>query len=193
MDKPNVTIVPISEVKGDAKNANKGTKRGRRLLESSLRRLGAGRSILLDKNNIAIGGNKTVEAAESQGYKKVIVVETDGDTLVAVKRKDLDVNDKRGRELAIADNRVGELDLDWDLDALKETDFNISELFNDQELEGLAEGDTVRRTDTIDTQRPPKKIWILLGVPFDRFDVIQEHLAALEKQADISVQSARNE
>ena len=67
-----------------------------------------------------IAGNKTVEHARRLGIP-IQVVETDGHQLVVVQRRDLDLlTDPKARALAIADNRVGELDLDWDEDALRQ-------------------------------------------------------------------------
>lgn len=98
----------------DEKNANEGTERGQRVLEDSLRRYGAGRSILLDKNGRIIAGNKTHAEAGQMGMENVVVIETDGTELVAVKRMDLDLEkDDKARELAYADNRAGELGLSW--------------------------------------------------------------------------------
>lgn len=98
----------------DGKNANEGTERGQRVLEDSLRRYGAGRSILLDKKGRIIAGNKTHAEAGQMGMENVVVVETDGSELVAVKRMDLDLEeDDKARELAYADNRAGELGLEW--------------------------------------------------------------------------------
>lgn len=110
----------IKELVPDDKNANKGTEKGRKALDKSLHKYGAGRSILIDKNNRIIAGNKTAEQAEVVGIDDVVIVETDGTKLVAVKRTDLDLDsdDGKARELAVYDNRVGELDLDWDIDAL---------------------------------------------------------------------------
>lgn len=119
MPDPKVKTLNISDLVPDRRNANKGTKRGVALLNESLKDLGAGRSILLDKDGEIIAGNKTTEAASDLGYEKVLVVETDGKTLVAVQRTDLDLdNDPRARRLAIADNRVGEIDLAWDANTL---------------------------------------------------------------------------
>lgn len=104
-----------SGLKTDLLNANLGTQRGRGLLEKSLRKLGAGRSILADKNGNIIAGNKTIEGAAEIGLP-VRIVETDGKELVVVKRMDLDLyseTDKRGRTLAYADNKIAELDLAW--------------------------------------------------------------------------------
>jgi hypothetical protein len=194
-DKTTVRTVPIEELVPDKENANRGTPRGRKLLKESLKRNGAGRSILLDKDNVIVAGNKTAEEAKKQGFKKVVVVEADGETLVAVKRTDLDANSKKGRDLAIADNRVAEVDLSWDPEALRAaTEIDLSKMWDPLELDRmLNQGKNFKRADRIDTQPPPRMIWTLIGVPYERFDMVQEHLAALEQVAEISVQSARNE
>jgi len=134
----------------DKRNANRGTERGRELLKQSLSRLGPGRSILVDKHGTAIAGNKTLAEATSQGIPTV-EVETDGKTLVVVKRTDLDLEtDIKARELAFADNRVAELDLDWDTEVLKtdlevlDTDF-LNEMFKIDVI-----GDTTSNLPTAD-------------------------------------------
>jgi hypothetical protein len=117
--KPKIRVVPISQLVLDEKNANKGTKRGRELLEESLGKYGAGRSVVVDRQNRVIAGNKTVEAAVAPGISSIAVIETDGSSLVAVQRGDLDLKrDKKARELAIADNRVSEIDLEWNTEIL---------------------------------------------------------------------------
>ena len=98
----------------DNLNANKGSEYGQSLIENSLRQFGAGRSILLDKNNRIIAGNKTVENAASIGLEKVLIIETTGDQIVAVKRTDIDLDSKIGREMAIADNATAKANIEWD-------------------------------------------------------------------------------
>src|ERR1700690_2349411 len=136
--KPKVRIVPISQLVLDGKNANKGTKRGRELLDESLEKYGAGRSVVVDRLNRVIAGNKTVEAAVAAGMKSIAVIETDGSSLVAVQRADLDLKrDKKARELAIADNRVGEIDLDWNPEVLASLDVDLTQFWNENELNSL--------------------------------------------------------
>ena len=113
-DKFNVRQVKISEIQFDLSNANRGTERGRYALEASLRKYGAGRSVLIDKHGRLIAGGKTTETAGDIGIDDVIVIQTDGTKLVAVQRTDLDLDSNEARELAYADNRVGQLDLDFD-------------------------------------------------------------------------------
>ena len=84
------------------------------MIEKSFRELGAGRSILLDKNNRIIAGNKSQQAAIATGITKVRIVDTDGDEIVAVRRRDVDLDSKVGRELAFADNATQQVSLAWD-------------------------------------------------------------------------------
>ena len=104
----------IESLVPDNKNFNKGTQYGDHLMDDSLRRFGLGRSILIDKNNRIIAGNKTAEKAADIGFTDVLVVEVDGNQLVAVKRKDIDLDTSKGRELALADNATGKANLSWD-------------------------------------------------------------------------------
>jgi DNA modification methylase len=104
----------------DPRNANRGTDRGRAALERSLRDYGAGRAVLIDRHGAVIAGNKTVEQAKRLNLR-LRVVKTDGTHLIAVQRDDLDLRtDPRARALAMADNRVGELGLDWNVEMLKQ-------------------------------------------------------------------------
>jgi len=119
-------MTKLADLTFDPQNANKGTARGRSMLEKSLQKFGAGRSILLDKNNVIIAGNKAAQTA--------------GKEIIAVKRTDLDINDPAARGLAIADNRVGEVDLEWDavnLQKLKDQGVELEEFFRPSELSNL--------------------------------------------------------
>ena len=93
-------VKKISDLIPDDKNANKGTEYGKHLMDKSFRQFGAGRSILLDKNNKIIAGNKSTEQCAEIGIEDVIIVESDGTKLIAVKRTDIDIDTKQGRELA---------------------------------------------------------------------------------------------
>lgn len=131
-----------NDLKFDDHNANKGTERGRELLEQSVTELGAGRSILSDKKGKIIAGNKTLAAAQKAGLK-VRIVTTNRDELVVVQREDLDLDDPAGeaRRLAYLDNRVAEIDLAWDVniiaqDAASGLDFDALG-FLDKELQKI--------------------------------------------------------
>jgi hypothetical protein len=132
-------ITALSDLTSDDKNANRGTARGRQAVRDSLTKLGAGRSILVDKNGRVIAGNKTLEAAQAAGLAGVITVETTGDQLVVVQRMDLDLDDAKARELGIADNRAGQLGLEWDAAVLSELskDVELLAYFDTDELKDI--------------------------------------------------------
>ncbi len=134
----------ITQLKPDKRNANKGTERGRYMVETSLRELGAGRSILVDKDGNVIAGNKTLEAAASLGLDDIITVETTGKQLVVVKRVDLDLNDPTGkaRKMAYADNRTSEVSYELDplvLAADLDAGIDLSSFYFEHELVGILE------------------------------------------------------
>lgn len=110
----------IESLVPDNKNFNKGTEYGDRLMDESLRKFGLARSIVIDKNNRIIAGNKTAEKAADIGFADVLVVEVDGNQLVAVKRKDIDLDSAKGRELALADNATSKANLAWDESMIEE-------------------------------------------------------------------------
>lgn len=122
-------MTDISDLKFDDKNSNKHTQKGMGLLEKSLQQFGAGRSILIDKDNNIIAGNGIVEAAGQVGLDKVKIIETDGTEIVAVKRTDVSLNSAQGREMALADNATALADIKWDEPVVEETaeqwEFNI--------------------------------------------------------------------
>ena len=122
-----VTNAKIADLIPDDKNMNKGCEYGHRLVENSIRQFGAGRSILLDKNNRIIAGNKFTENAADIGLEDVVIVETTGNEIVAVKRTDVDLDTAAGREMALADNATAKADIVWDLDVIGEiaTGFEI--------------------------------------------------------------------
>ena len=103
----------ISDLRFDDKNFNQHTEFGMNLLEKSLRENGAGRSILIDKDNNIIAGNGIVEAAGNIGLEDLQIVESDGSKIIAVKRTDITLDSKEGRQMALADNATAAADLEW--------------------------------------------------------------------------------
>jgi hypothetical protein len=113
-------IDTLADLTPDGENFNKHTEFGQKLLEDSLRKFGAGRSILVDKDGNIIAGNSTTETAAAIGMEDVIVVPTDGKKLVVVQRTDLSLDSPEGRELALADNMTALKGIDIDLEKVRE-------------------------------------------------------------------------
>jgi hypothetical protein len=151
----------LADLTPDPNNANKGTPRGDGLLDRSLQNLGAGRSILVDRNGVVIAGNKTHGkfGEMTSGDGGIRVVQTTGHELVVVQRTDLDLlspgeDGRRARELAIADNRIAELDLDWDPEALLNGDVRLDLYFGPDELKKI--------------EREAESAWVSQGVQTEK-------------------------
>jgi hypothetical protein len=150
----------LRDLRPDDRNANAGTERGRAMVEASLRRFGAGRSILVDRHGRIIAGNTTHEAAIDIGLTDAVVVKTDGTKLVVVQRTDLDIDSPAGRALAIADNRTSEVGLSWDPGVLAELAadeaIDLSALFSPVELADLLGSDAP--TPRFQPQQPEHRL-----------------------------------
>lgn len=131
------TPTAITQLQQDPANANRGTVRGRGMLERSLQQYGAGRAPVASADGVILAGNKTIEVAQELGIP-IQEIESDGTTLYVIKRTDLPYDDPRARELAIADNRTGETGLDWDADILQsflDDGLNLEQFWFDEELD----------------------------------------------------------
>lgn len=140
-------VKKVEDLTPDPDNLNRGTARGLYMLETSLRKYGAGRSILVDKNGVVIAGNKTLERAAELGFD-IEVIKTDGKRLVVVQRTDLDMDDPAAKELAVADNRVAEVDLDYDPEVLARLleQADVSSFFVQDELDKILAKDDEKGT-----------------------------------------------
>jgi len=160
------------------------------MIENALREVGAARSIVIDENDTVLAGNATIEAAAQAGIEKVQVVDADGETIVAVRRRGLTPEQKA--RLALYDNRTAEL-AEWDEQAvarlLAEMPPAVNGLWSAEELQALldaaatAEGDAVSPDEARQTLAerflvPPfsvldarqgywqerKRAWLALGI-----------------------------
>lgn len=164
--------IDINQLAQDQHNFNKGTKAGAKMMKRSLEQLGAGRSILIDKDGNIIAGNKTQQAAIEAGIKKVRVVESDGTELVAVKRTDVALDSKQGRELALLDNLTTQINLEWDKAELQSISDKVDMCIEDwgvqlSDLPGAMPEQEVKEDDFDETKDPvptvcqPSDLWQL--------------------------------
>jgi hypothetical protein len=169
-------ITTIDDLQLDERNANQGTDRGEFALRESLIRFGVGRGVLADRNGKLIGGNKTRQALAALGEEvQVITVPATGNTLVVTQRVDLDLDDPddpTARELAIADNRVAELDLAWDAQRIAEaSDLDLAAFFHQHELDAIlnAVEEEAEQEDQDDEHDPVPEMEVQ---PFEHFDYV---------------------
>jgi DNA modification methylase len=128
-------VSTLADLKPDSRNARKHNPRNVGMIEASLQRDGFGRSILLAADGTVIAGNATIDAAASAGIEDVLIVESDGTKVIAVKRTDVEPGTDRFHMLALSDNRAAEL-AEWDADVLAglQDEVDLDAFFADDEL-----------------------------------------------------------
>lgn len=127
-------IQHIGELLPDDDNAREHNARNLGMIADSLREVGAARSIVIDEDGRVLAGNATVEAAAIAGIENVVVVDGDGETIVAVRRSGL--TEEQKKRLALYDNRSAEL-ATWDVGQLaaeKEDGLDFQGLWSEVEL-----------------------------------------------------------
>lgn len=97
----------MGEIKLDAHNYRIHDDKNLKLIKRSLKKLGAGRSILIDADGEIIAGNATFKTAQELGIP-VEVIKTDGTKIVALQRTDLHTQDRKRKEMALMDNTTSE-------------------------------------------------------------------------------------
>ena len=128
----------------DPRNARVHDKKNENAIAQSLRKNGAGRSIVIDSENVIIGGNGVFDEAQKLGLP-VRIIESDGSELIAIRRTDLKTSDAKRKALAIADNRCSDLSYFDDVrlnELLKEvssTEFADAIGFDQREIDKLIE------------------------------------------------------
>ncbi|MGI8922746.1 MAG: hypothetical protein ACR2HJ_01685 [Fimbriimonadales bacterium] len=134
-------IKSVSDLTPDMANANRHTERGMGMMEKSITECGYGDSVTVDKNGAVISGNGRVETLAAVGMMDAIVVQSDGTRPIIHQRTDLDLEkDVKAKRLALLQNRVGQVNLEWDegvLARLMAEDVPMDDLFRDDELSKL--------------------------------------------------------
>ena len=142
------------QIRLDGRNVRVHDERSKQAIAQSLKELGAGRSILIDAENVVIGGNGVYQEAEDLGLP-VKVIESDGSELIAIKRTDLKTDDAKRKALAIADNRTNDLSVFDDAKVAEMfaelEDFADAAGFSPEEIEAL--GKTVEDMESAGGKR----------------------------------------
>jgi hypothetical protein len=145
-------ITDLAELRPDKRNARRHSARNVEMVEAALDEVGAARSVLVDGEGRIIAGHATVEAAKRRGLK-MRLVQADGHSLIAVRRRGL-TEDQKTR-MALYDNRAGELG-EWNPEivaAMHAETGQLQALFSTSELDDVlarVEGERVLPAEPTD-------------------------------------------
>lgn len=163
-------VTHIGDLTPDPANARRHNPRNIGSIVNSLHAVGAARSIVIDENNAVLAGNGLLEAAAEAGIEKVQVVESDGNTIIAVRRRNMTPAMKA--QYAIQDNRTAEL-ADWDTEQLLATiaehQLDLSAIeFTEDELKALSADephevieDEAPELDEVEPRCKAGELWLL--------------------------------
>ena len=136
---PMTELGTLADLHPDPKNARQRTQRGHGMIVRSLQAVGAARSVVVDETNMLLAGHGVTDGAAEIGIDKVLFVDVDGETIVAVRRSGLTPEQKK--QLAYYDNRTSEL-AEWDaaqMVADLELGLNLDDMFKGEELAVILE------------------------------------------------------
>lgn len=188
-NKVNIEVVSVDDLIQDDHNFNKGTEQGQQLIERSFRECGAGRSVFIDKDNRLVGGNKAQKGFKAAGKKRVVIVDSDPDTLVAVRRKDVSLDSAEGRRMALLDNLTTQVNLAWDPSEIEAVSSEIDGFdpsdygFDPSQLEvaGMGDETTSQQKDPtnseLDVDGFGDKIKMVLELSIEEHAFIQQRLS----------------
>jgi DNA modification methylase len=150
-----IELVAIDALKRNRRNAKQHPEQQVRLIAENIRKFGVNHPLLIDENNVLIGGHARLAAAELLKLA----------TLPAIRLSNLSTQEKRA--VALADNKLSELG-SWDTEMLslelKELTAEIGELtfdysitgFDTAEIDQLLGGDpSLGKPDPADEIPPP--------------------------------------
>lgn len=173
----------MEEIKFDKRNYRLHNDENKRVIKKSLKELGAGRSIVVDKDGEIIAGNGVYEQAKKLGIKTKIV-ETDGSELVVVKRTDLATGDDKRKKLALADNAASDtsewadelLREDWTQEVLADFGIKIKirQLDENGEYEDKGNSDVVTEYEKAQILSVDDE-YIIITCTADEFDEVRKH------------------
>ena len=130
----------LNDFKPLAANPNAHTPRGHRALEDSIRQDGYTDPMVAAADGTVISGNLRLETVAEILDVDPIIVQSDGTRPVIHVRTDIaDAEDAAAKRIAVRSNRVAELSLNWQMEALVNSgDEMLASLFTDAELKQLA-------------------------------------------------------
>jgi hypothetical protein len=167
----------LADLKPDPQNRRDHPPENRAMIRRSLSEVGAARSIVIDENDQILAGNGVIEAASESGIKKLRIIEADGKTVIAVRRRGL--SDEQKRRLAMYDNRTAELST-WSGEQLRAdlaAGLDLETFFSDKELDAILKSSDVETIKRLQIARPREVVWVLAAIPLE---VWPEHQAAVE-------------
>ena len=139
---PRLRIDKLDRYRPQGRNPNRHTQRGLGLLGQAISRDGYVAPMTAVADGEIIDGSARLEVVAEKLPNEVIVIEHDGTRPIVAKRMDIpNAQTEMAKRISIGANRIGQVDLDWDPDILKElsAEVDLGQFWNEAELKDLFE------------------------------------------------------
>jgi hypothetical protein len=138
MAEPTVKVAKMGEFRPLKTNPNKHTERGLGMLDRSMSEVGYVAPMTAAADGEILDGSARLETAAQRFGDEVLVIHHDGKTPIVCIRDDIpNANTPEAKRIAIASNRIAEIDLSWSAEQLFadiEAGVNLDGLFAENEL-----------------------------------------------------------
>jgi hypothetical protein len=181
----------LRDLKPDPQNRRDHPPENIAMIRRSLSDVGAARSIVIDEHDQVLAGNGVLEAADGTRVKKLRVIEADGDTVIAVRRRGL--SDEQKRRLALFDNRTAELST-WNGEQLRADvadGLDLDTFFSESELAAILKEKDLVEIKRLQIARPHEVVWVLAAIPIDKWPAHQAAVAALQEAGEFATFAIR--
>lgn len=133
----------LTDFRTQGENANTHTERGLKALGEAYGEVGYVAPMPAAANGEMLDGSARLEKALNQFPDEALVISHDGSKPIVMVREDIkDADDPKAKRISYGANRIGELDLDWDLALILadlDAGVDLSGLFSDNELAEIEE------------------------------------------------------
>jgi len=184
MDAKKITVetMKVSDLKPNPRNPRRISDAALKRLEKSVERFGLVEPIVYNKRSgFIVGGHQRVKALKGLGEKTATVVVVD-----------LDETDEAALNLSLnSPELAGSFadPVDEIINAIAEQDRNLVE---DLALNEIRLEDYFEDTDAVkdlDIPEPVERVWVLIGVPIERYDRVDPVVRKIAEDPDIFVQT----
>jgi hypothetical protein len=183
--------VTIAKFRPATHNANRHTQRGLKALQDSMRSVGYTEPMVAAADGEMLSGTARLESvADVFGVEvEPIIVTSDGTRPIIHVRSDIpNAQTPAAQRIAIASNRVAELDLSWDVEVLAGLGADVlQDLWTPEELSALGDYENPQLKEAAEAIRPRPMFRVLISAPIDNALDLRSALEALAEIDGIEI------
>lgn len=140
---PQLHISTLARFRPQNRNPNRHTQRGLGLLGQAMNRDGYVAPMTATVDGEIIDGSARLEMAAEKFADEVIVIEHDGTRPIIAQRTDIpNANTEIAKRISLGANRIAQVDLDWNVDLLKDlsAEIDLGQFWMEDELKAILDG-----------------------------------------------------